>query len=161
MIRIQKAVNTNDFKIIAALASEIWTEHYTSIIGSKQVEYMLEKFQSEEAIRDQVQDDVFYNILYFNDQPAGYLSFFKKDDSLFLSKLYVLSQLRGNKIGKAGLDFIKDQLKELECDRIQLTVNKNNIQSIEAYKKMGFQIIDSIIIDIGNGFVMDDYLMEK
>ena len=45
-------------------------------------------------------------------------------------------------------------------DYIWLTVNKNNSGSIEAYKRMGFNIIDKIITDIGAGFVMDDYKMQ-
>jgi hypothetical protein len=30
-----------------------------------------------------------------------------------------------------------------------------------AYQKIGFEIIEELVIDIGNGFIMDDYKMEK
>lgn len=158
---LKRAHTDKDFHLIAELASIIWTEHYPPIIGVEQVNYMLDKFQSFNAIKEQVQDGVFYFIMYFNNKPAGYLSYYKKEDSLFLSKLYVLDQYRGKKIGKTALIFIEDQLVDLGCDSISLTVNKNNSNSIKAYQKMGFKIIDTIVIDIGNGFVMDDYFLKK
>lgn len=42
-----------------------------------------------------------------------------------------------------------------------LTVNKNNVKAIRAYEKTGFKNIGSLVQDIGNGFVMDDYKMEQ
>src|SRR5210317_1775817 len=161
MIKITNARKDIDFTIISELASIIWTEHYTPIIGRKQVTYMLDKFQSDRAIRNQVMEGVNYCLIYLNDQPAGYLSFYRKEDSLFLSKLYVLSELRGIGIGRSALDFLEERSQDLGCYNISLTVNKNNSNSIEAYQKMGFKIIDSIEIDIGAGFVMDDLLMKK
>ena len=40
-------------------------------------------------------------------------------------------------------------------------VNKNNKDAIEKYIHLGFKQIDFVVPDIGNGYVMDDYVMEK
>jgi len=161
MTTIEPAATHSDIQIIAHLAHEIWTEHYTPIIGSAQVEYMIEKFQSVAAIKEQIGDGVEYHLVRYQGDSAGYISAYKKKESLFLSKIYVLSSLRGKGIGKTMMNFISERAHQLSCENITLTVNKYNTNSINAYKRMGFLIVEPIVIDIGNGFIMDDYLMKK
>ncbi len=157
-----KIANTDlDYNTIASLAEIIWKEHYIPIIGIEQVDYMLEKFQSAMAIKIQVLDGASYFIISQQDTNVGYLSFSIKKDSLFLSKLYVLNSSRGKGIGKSAMKFIQDKANEKGFKSISLTVNKYNAASIKAYEKMGFKKIKAIIMDIGNGYIMDDYLMEK
>ncbi|MEQ8471276.1 MAG: GNAT family N-acetyltransferase [Marinoscillum sp.] len=161
MTEILNAENSNHFKRVAHLAREIWTEHYTPIIGSEQVNYMLEKFQSESAIGQQVLDGTEYCLLVHDHKDAGYFSHYLKDKHLFLSKLYVAKSHRGLGIGKKALEAIIKRAQNFKCDKIELTVNKYNTNSIHAYEKMGFININSIVQDIGNGYVMDDYVMQK
>ena len=161
MIEIIAAITKPDFKIISELASKIWTEHYTKIIGISQVEYMLNEFQSEVAIDGQSVEGFQYFIAYYDKIPVGYLSFIKKEDSLFLSKIYVLSLKRGKGVGKTMMEFLQQKAVDMHLKSISLTVNKNNTDSIKAYEKMGFANIESIVIDIGGGFVMDDFKMLK
>ena len=78
-----------------------------------------------------------------------------------MSKLYIKSSERGKKFGRKAINFIENLAKEKMLYKITLTVNKNNVNSINAYKKMGFVNTGSVVKDIGNGFVMDDYKMEK
>ena len=151
-----------DFVILEKLAKTIWTEHYTPIIGEVQVEYMLEKFQTAEAISKQINEDGYlYFIIDDNKKNCGYIAVQPKDDELFLSKIYVESSKRGKGYGKKAMQFIMNIAMDYELKKITLTVNKYNSNSIKAYKKMGFECIDSLVQDIGNGFVMDDYKMEK
>ena len=161
MLKIIASTNKEDFETIATLGSQIWHEHYIPIIGLKQVEYMLDKFQSEEAIENQIKNGYCYFTLFFKDKPAGYLSYIQKDRSLFLSKIYVLKEFRRMGFGKLMMNFVNEKTKELNLSSISLTVNKYNSNSILAYKKMGFENIDSIVTDIGGGFVMDDFVLEK
>ncbi|MCL1972894.1 MAG: GNAT family N-acetyltransferase [Endomicrobia bacterium] len=148
-------------EITSKLAFEIWREHYASIITSEQIEYMLEKFQSAEAIAGQISEN---NHKYFlikadSGEIEGYFAVvFLKEDA-FLSKFYIRKNSRGKGYGKASLSFIKKIAENNNSEYIWLTVNKNNLNSIEAYKKMGFYIDSEIKQDIGNGFVMDDYKM--
>lgn len=161
MSTIIPALTKANFESIATLANVIWTEHYTPIIGEQQVAYMLDKFQSAIAIRDQVEKGVMYYLILHQDIYVGYFSFNKNVNFLFLSKLYVLKSARGNGLGKAALSFIEAKARELESKRIRLTVNKFNTNAIKAYEKMGFINVEAIVQDIGNGYVMDDYVLEK
>ena len=162
MAHLELAKHTEDYKVIADLAKEIWTEYYTPIIGSEQLEYMLDKFQSKEAIENQiVHSDYNYYIIYDTNALVGYLSIKKEAHALFLSKIYISKSYRGQGFGKIAMNFIELQAKELNCDSIYLTVNKFNTNSINAYEKIGYKKIEELVIDIGNGYVMDDFKMEK
>ena len=161
MIEIRLATQKDDFEQIEKLGKVIWREHYTPIIGTEQVEYMLHKFQSVSAIESQILEGFEYYSLYIKEHVVGYLSFVKKEDSLFLSKFYLSKKERGKRIGKFALEFVVDKASVLGVKKISLRVNKYNSIAIKAYEKMGFETIDSIIMDIGNGFVMDDFVMVK
>ena len=161
MIEIKSAETSDDFQTLEDLATIIWTEHYTPIIGIEQVAYMLDKFQTSEAMKKQASEGMEYYLLLFNSAPTGYFAVVKKDESLFLSKLYVQKESRGNGLAKSAMQCIENREKELGCNSISLTVNKYNIHSISAYEKMGFVKAKAIVQDIGNGYIMDDYFMEK
>ncbi|MDC9722594.1 MAG: GNAT family N-acetyltransferase [Urechidicola sp.] len=161
MIEIKPATSQPDFEIISQLAFIIWEEHYTKIIGSAQVTYMLNKYQTVSSIENQVVEGYQYHLVYADKIPVGYLSFIKKEQSLFLSKIYVLNSERGKGIGKFMMDFLQQKAIENNLHSISLTVNKQNTVAIKAYKKMGFIRTDSIITDIGQGFMMDDFKMVK
>jgi len=161
LIVINNASTVGDFQIIEDLATTIWTKHYTPIIGKGQVDYMLHKFQSVTTIKDQINQGVNYYILYYSKVAVGYFSIVKKETSLFLNKLYVLDSMRGKGIGKKAILFIDEKALELDCKTISLTVNKYNTNAIKAYEKMRFVTIKAIVQDIGNGYVMDDFYMEK
>ncbi|WP_406683987.1 GNAT family N-acetyltransferase [Seonamhaeicola sp. MEBiC1930] len=161
MVNIEIARTFKDFQIIEGLADIIWREHYVPIIGLAQVNYMLEKFQSAKAIEEQVADGYEYYSFYFKDVPSGYLSIKKENEAMFLSKIYVVGEYRGIKIGKTALDFVEEKAKFYNLDKIRLTVNINNVNSIQAYEKLGFKKVGPIVIDIGGGFIMDDFEMVK
>jgi GNAT superfamily N-acetyltransferase len=146
---------------VSELASIIWIEHYTPIIGKDQVNYMLEQFQSEAAITRQIADNTTYFLIEEGPDLAGYLAIRKRKRELFLSKIYLLEKYRGQGLGRAAMGFIGEKAREFGCDRIVLTVNKNNVRSIEAYEKMGFENRGPLVTDIGGGFIMDDYLLVK
>ncbi|TJY36061.1 GNAT family N-acetyltransferase [Pontimicrobium aquaticum] len=155
------AISKEHFNVIAKLASIVWHEHYTSIIGKAQVEYMIAKFQTSEAMQQQAKEGYQYYIIKYENENVGYLSIKKNNDDLFLSKIYLLKDYRGKKIGKTAFNFIEEKAKEHQCKTISLTVNKNNKDAIKAYEKIGFKNVEAFVIDIGNGFVMDDYKMVK
>ncbi|MFA7256622.1 MAG: GNAT family N-acetyltransferase [Kiritimatiellales bacterium] len=147
---------------VAHLARKVWMEHYVPIIGEEQTEYMLKKFQSPEAIAGQIQSG---NYLYFliepEKHPVGYLAVQPQKEYLFLSKIYLEHALRGMGVGHKAIRFVEDLAKKLKKTVITLTVNRNNSDSIAAYSRWGFRIVDKVITDIGSGFVMDDYVMQK
>jgi diamine N-acetyltransferase len=151
----------NQLEIVESLAREIWTEHYVPIIGEEQVAYMLSRFQSKEAIAEQIASGMFYYLMRENNKFIGYIAVQQKGQELFLSKIYVKLSKRGRGYGRKAIHFAETLAKERSLTKIVLTVNKNNVNSIKAYEKMGFKNSGSIIQDIGSDFVMDDFTMDK
>lgn len=163
MLHIESINSKAVTEAVASIAREIWTEHYSPIIGQEQVDYMLENFQSSEAIaRDQAAGFEYFSIKD-DDQLVGYLSFIneRENRSVFLSKIYIHSSVRGTGIGAKTMAFIIDQGRKYDAKTLWLTVNKKNDNSIAWYRNQGFAIVDTVVADIGGGFVMDDYKMAK
>lgn len=161
MIKIVPATSKPDFETIAKLADTIWREHYISMVSLEQIEYMLIKYNSVEALENQYNQGFLFFYITYNDIPVGYVGIKKEIDFLFLSKFYVLCEYRGKKIGKAAMNFVESKAKSYRLKTIRLNVNINNINAIKAYEKMGFKNIGPLVTDIGRGFIMDDYQMEK
>ena len=91
-------------------------------------------------------------LAYFGIQPQG--------DLLFLSKFYILRENRGRGIFSVGIEFMKSLCREEGLTAIYLTVNRNNTHAYEVYLHTGFKVLRTEVNDIGNGFVMDDYIMQ-
>ena len=159
-IKFIEVSSKEDVSAIVSIAYNIWREHYAPIIGLGQVAYMLDKFQSHAAIVEQLVSGYKYYLLEEAGTYIGYLSFALKRNELFLSKLYIDSAFRRKGIAKLSLNYIREIAKNSGVEKLSLTVNKNNTGSIEAYKKMGFSIVKSVVNEIGGGYVMDDYIME-
>ncbi len=156
-----KVATKQHIEAVEALAKEIWTEHYIPIIGREQVDYMLSRFQSAQAISEQIANGYLYFLIREAGQFIGYISVQPKEQELFLSKIYVLSSRRGKGYGRKAVRFVEELAKEKGLGKIVLTVNKNNTLAIKAYEAIGFRKIEALVQDIGSGFVMDDYKMEK
>ena len=161
MIEIKIANALSDLLLIEQLADTIWREHYIPIIGLEQVDYMLDKYQSAESMKNQIKNGSSYYTIYYDTTSVGYLSFKQEKDVIFLSKVYVLHNFRGKKIGKKAMTFVENKTKELGLSKIHLGVNKYNTTAIKAYEKLGFKNIGPSVTDIGSGFIMDDLKMEK
>ncbi len=156
-----RVLDDNLTKIVESLADEIWRNHYIPMIGKSQVDYMLNNLQSQKAVKEQITKGVEYFLLKMNDNYVGYFALEYKDKKLFLSKIYLKQQERGKGYARKILDFIQVLALEKGINKISLTVNKNNTDSIDIYKKLGFYIADSVVEPIGKDFIKDDYKMEK
>lgn len=161
MIHFKAAESNRELLQIEEMANIIWHEHYTPIIGVEQVIYMLNKFQSVSSMSEQIKKGYRYFIILQDKTQIGYLSFVLRESELFLSKIYILKAFRGHGIGAKAFQFIETEAKKNFCQKIGLTVNRNNTNSIKAYENAGFQNTGAVVQDIGNGYVMDDYIMEK
>jgi GNAT superfamily N-acetyltransferase len=143
---------------VATLATTIWKQHYTPIIGKEQVDYMLNQFQSAETITSQIAEGSDYFLLQ-SENDLGYLSIKAEEHTLFLSKIYLLQNERGKGLGKKMMNFVTNKAHEMRLNSIRLTVNKYNHDAIASYEKMGFTKKREVVFDIGNGYIMDDYEM--
>ena len=141
--RMEQATTDVALDKIAALANEIWHEHFVPIIGLDQVNYMVGKFQSYPALKDQVKEGYEYYRIFCGDAFAGYAGIRPEEDALFLSKLYLHKDYRGQHLSTKALEFLKDYCHKLDV-----------------YHHLGFSNVRSQVADIGNGYVMDDYILE-
>jgi len=142
---------------MSRLASSIVREHYDPIIGKETNDYMLGKYQSVEAITGQLRDG--YNYFFVNacGKRVGFLAFYPRGDALYLSKLYLLKDERGKGYSDAMLSFVKDNARAMGLSAIELNVNKNN-PTTHIYDHWGFRRISANLIDIGEGFFIDDFV---
>jgi ribosomal protein S18 acetylase RimI-like enzyme len=146
---------------LALLAKEIWKEYYPAIISQKQIIYMIDTFQSPSAIATQITEGLQYYLTVSDGEEIGYLAYsMEQGDALFLSKIYIKRDYRNKGNGREVFEFINQQARKNQCKKIWLTVNKHNNTAIDIYLKRGFTIAESVNKDIGNGFFMDDYVME-
>ena len=151
-----------DIPVLRDLAQRIWRECYTGIIAVEQIEFMLGWMYSEEEIRRQLAAGVPWGIAELEGEPVGYLSWQREEDGrVKISKLYVLPQRQRRGFGRQMLEHICEQSRAVGAHAVWLQVNKRNERAISAYLKAGFHIEKEAVVDIGGGFVMDDYLMAR
>lgn len=147
---------------VARMAREVWDEYYVPLIGRAQVDYMVRKFQTAEALQAQIDSGHEYFHISQDGRAIGYAAI-RHDAAearLFISKLYVLAAHRKSGAGRQTLAELERIARERGATHLWLTVNKGN-PSVRAYERWGFTIAEAIVMDIGGGFVMDDYRMEK
>ena len=160
MMRAEAVASPDDIRAVEDLAGIIWNESYKGIISQDQIDYMLEEFQSYAAIKNSMSSGYLYFLISLDGKRVGYIGMLPENKKVFLSKIYVCSKYRRNGIASFAIRYIKDMASENGWRSVYLTVNKNNTGSIEFYKKIGFRITSEKVADIGEGFVMDDYVME-
>ena len=147
----------NGVKEMSALATEIVREHYDPILGTAQNDYMLAKFQSVNALREQLAHGYRYYFVLVDGLRIGFLAFYAKETCLYLSKFYLLKAQRGRGYARQMLGFVREKAQEAGLSAIELNVNKNN-SAVYAYEKLGFVRIGAEKNDIGSGYYMDDYV---
>jgi len=147
---------------VASLAEIIWNEWFPSIISQEQVNYMVQKYQSMPAIDEAIEKNGYeYYLLILGDTPIGYIGLVAEEDALLLSKLYLMKPFRGQRRSNILFDKAEEVAKEKGFKKVRLFVNRHNYNSIRVYLRKGYRIIEEKKTDIGEGFVCDDFLMEK
>lgn len=152
----------HDTETIGRLARRIWLEHYPAIIGRAQTEYMLEKMYSPQALRGQFDKGHRFYFWYEGSEAAGFASVDSSPAAYgFLAKFYLDASYRGKGIAPQFLAYLEDRLREAGHTAVRLTVNRQNIGAVNFYFKSGFKIIRCEDADIGDGYFMNDFVMEK
>lgn len=151
-----------DISLIRELTSLIWPQTYAPIISEDQINYMLEMMYSESSLKRQMTEEgCTYLIVYESDTPVGYASFAEEADGIWkLHKLYILQNQQGKGTGRFVIDYITKTIKLKNAKALQLQVNRTNNAKV-FYEKLGFSIIKIADLNIGNGYFMNDYVMEK
>lgn len=156
------AATVDDIETIGRLARAIWMEHYPAIIGNEQTEYMLERIYSPQSLVEQMGKGHEFYLWLHDGQNIGFAAIDVTPSSHgFLAKFYLDSAYRGKGIAQQFLAFLETRFRTAHKDTVQLTVNRQNIGAINFYFKSGFRISRCADFDIGNGYFMNDFVMEK
>lgn len=153
-----------DLPAIAELAGVIWRACYPEIISREQIEFMLLRMYAPDVLCDEMRSQgIHFFRLLVDGQIAGFASIgpTKTASEMKLHKLYLLPELHGRGFGSRLLKHCAVEAHRLGARRLILAVNKRNAKAIAAYQRNGFTIAESVVTDIGNGFVMDDFIMVK
>lgn len=151
--------DSEQISALSCLAIKIVRDYFTPMIGKAQNEYMIEKFQSSASIRKQIEQGANYYFVRDGKQNLGFLAFYPREGSMYLSKFYLDQKERGKGYGRIMMDFLIDETLKRGYSSIFLNVNRNN-PAIAAYEHMGFRKIREEKNDIGGGFYMDDFVMQ-
>ena len=161
--RIVRATEA-DLPAISKLAGVIWRACYPGIISSAQIDYMLEWMYALDTMREEIQSQgIRYDRLLAGNEFVGFASCgsTEKPAVFKLHKIYLHPAWQGQGFGSLLLQHCEREASQLGAGRLILNVNKRNAKAIAAYQRNGFVIAESVVTDIGGGFVMDDYVMAK
>jgi diamine N-acetyltransferase len=146
------------------LARTVWRAHYPPIIGEAQTEYMLAERYAHEVIAAELErSDVWWDTLRRDGEMIAFASSLLEParEAMKLDKLYVHTAHQRRGSGGMLIEHAARRAADLGLRKIVLAVNKRNRTAIDAYLKHGFRISAAVVKDIGGGFVMDDYVMER
>jgi GNAT superfamily N-acetyltransferase len=149
---------------IVQMAERIWWHHFPGILSDGQIRYMLAKMYSPEVIEAEIQGEkVDYRFILCREDKVGFCSFGPTEHpgEMKIHKLYVRPHFQGHGYGSGALHCIEEECRKFGYRTMILAVNKHNSGAIHAYKRRGFVIQDSVTVDIGEGFIMDDYILRK
>ncbi len=171
------AATPNDFAAIERIARLTWPDTFSSILSAQQIEYMLDRMYRPEALANQLAQGHVYHLLLDADRspetpytreaatryrPAGYVShqIDYLPDTTKIHKLYVLPGAQGRGFGKALVKKVAGLARRAGQSALRLDVNYQN-PAVDFYQRLGFAKLDRFDTAIGNGFLMEDWRMEK
>ena len=160
MLNIRSA-SIKDIPLIRELTFKVWPQTYAAIISQQQIGYMLDLMYSEASLKEQMNDGCRFIIVYDDKEPVGFAAYQEtRPNTWKLHKIYILATQQGKGTGKFVIDHIVKEIQQLGATALQLQVNRHN-KARSFYEKIGFTVIDEADFDIGNGYFMNDYVMEK
>jgi diamine N-acetyltransferase len=162
MIQIIKAEQEH-FTIIESIAYQTWPVTFGDILSETQINYMLKMMYSQEALQEQVsvKNHVFY-LAKENDDYLGYVSYqldYKGVNQAKIHKIYLLPASQGRGVGQLLIAKVRDIAIQHNQAKLTLNVNRYN-KAVGFYEKIGFKVTATEDIDIGEGFLMEDFVME-
>jgi ribosomal protein S18 acetylase RimI-like enzyme len=163
MITISEA-GLGDIKIIQKITNITWPITYGEILSQEQLDYMLGLFYSDEALAKQIEnkEQLFY-LISDSSSTIGFIGIehnYKNEAITKIHKIYLLPETQGKGYGKIVFDSIEKLALENNSSALSLNVNRFNT-ALNFYKKIGFEIKETVDIEIGNGYLMEDYVMGK
>ena len=159
-----RSASTDDIAAVQRLADRVWRAHYPGIITVLQIDYMLARGYATEALRKFIEDErAGIELAEVAGELAGFAAWCVLDAvrEVKLDKLYIDPVHQRQGIGRALIERVAAHARALGASGLVLNVNKHNTAAQRAYERNGFAIRQAVVVDIGGGFVMDDYVMAR
>jgi GNAT superfamily N-acetyltransferase len=151
-----------EIETLISLAGRIWHAHYPGIITPEQIDYMLERGYTRRIIQDEISQGVIWLTIKSDNDMIGFASVGPYAAGVMkLHKLYLLPEHHGSGIGARALSEVERIAGHNNAARLVLNVNRHNTKAIRAYERAGWHVAEEVVVEIGNGYVMDDYVMMK
>jgi len=156
-----RKATVEDIPLIREMSFQIWPATYSEILTPEQMKYMLDLLYSPHSLLDQMAQQHEFIIVQQDKTPVGFASFSLVEPGIYkLHKLYMLPVTQGKGAGKYVINEILSRVKEKGARSLILNVNRHN-KAKDFYERMGFAILKEEDVDIGNGYFMNDYIMQK
>ena len=162
-LKFVEAATAADLETVRRIAAVIWPETFKSILSKEQIIYMMKMMYAPEVMEEEMSKGYHFRLLHVDGAPVGYTSWsaYHIPGTAKLHKLYLLSQFHSKGIGARMIADVADEARQRGFKTLRLNVNKHNSRAMRSYLRNGFSQVESVKIDIGNGFFMDDFGMEK
>jgi ribosomal protein S18 acetylase RimI-like enzyme len=153
----------NELSKVQSIAHRTWPNTFREILCPEQISYMLNMMYALPVLESQWQKGHTFLLAEENGQEMGFAGFelnYAEGPKAKLHKIYLLPETQGKGLGKKLILEVARRVREAGHKSLLLNVNKYNQKAIDFYQRIGFQEIYKEVIDIGNGYVMDDVVME-
>ncbi len=158
-----KKAEFNDISIIREIAQITWPVAFGEILSKEQLAYMMEMMYSQQVLENQLLHGHEFYLFLEEERVLGFMGIeknYKNQNQLKIHKLYILPAEQGKKIGEKLILFAENICLEEQIQKLTLNVNRYN-KALHFYEKLGFENVKSEDIEIGNGYLMEDFVMEK
>lgn len=151
-----------ELPVVREIVYSTWPDTYGEILAPAQISYMLDTFHNLPYLEQNMRDGHLFYVFYADEKPMGFMALnpYAEPGSVKINKLYVLPESQGRSVGRKLLEKAAAVASELGLNRLFLNVNRFN-KAASFYKKMGMTVLREEDIDIGNGYLMEDFVMEK
>ena len=162
-IEFEELTSPGALQIVRDIAAEIWPETFAGILSQEQISYMMKMMYAPEVMEKELAAGFHFEIIKIDNQPVGYFSWssYILPHTAKLHKLYLLQKYHCMGIGSMMIRQVEMRAVSAGFSRLRLNVNKYNERAKKSYIRNNFSTIEAVQIDIGNGFIMDDFVMEK
>lgn len=157
-----RALKQDELSIVHEIAHATWPDTFKDILSQEQIQYMLNWMYDLKQLENQFNQGHQFYVAELEEMPVGFIGIepnYPEKGITKIHKIYILPNKQGLGIGKKLIEYVKELSIQSEMEGLLLNVNRFN-KAVDFYKAIGFYIVFEENIDIGNGFLMEDYVMK-
>ena len=161
-VRFQ-TITAAELGTLRTFAGEVFAAHFSTLLPAAQIEHMITRQFVPDVVRAELARGVRWEWLRGSDDgPFGFLSCGPRDGPGYpLRKVYLAAEVRGLGLGRLMVERVLEHAERAGAEVVRLTVNRRNAGPVAVYRRLGFRVVDEVDVPIGEGFVMDDFVMER